>query len=196
MVKLSQDEDLKDAINSFVLSLEEEQKKAVPEDKEEMNAHEQKIELNGFNKLISILKNLIGMICPDQELRITSDKEEYKLAIYGSNLANAIGKNGKNMEAIEYIINLIGKRRRLIDKKVSIDIKDYRKKNLERINKLALRMAEKVVKEGKKIVLRPMPSYERKVIHNLLSKIKEVKTRSRDEEPNRRIVIYPAANNQ
>jgi spoIIIJ-associated protein len=52
-------------------------------------------------------------------------------------------------------------------------------------------MANKAVKEGRKIALRPMPSYERKIIHNLLSSVKNVKTQSRDDEPNRRIIIYP-----
>ena len=59
---------------------------------------------------------------------------------------------------------------------------------------MALKMAQKAVKEGRKIALRPMPPYERKAVHNLLSKIKEVRTRSRDNEPNRRIVIYPVEN--
>jgi spoIIIJ-associated protein len=59
------------------------------------------------------------------------------------------------------------------------------------MREIALRMANKAVKEGRKIALRPMPSYERKIIHNLLSSVKNVKTQSRDDEPNRRIIIYP-----
>ena len=108
----------------------------------------------------------------------------------------AIGKNGKNMEAIEYIINLIGKRKKLIDRRVIIDIKDYRKKNIEKIRKMAVEMANKAVREGRKITLKPMPSYERKIVHHLLSKMENVRTISRDEEPNRRIVIYPVGNNR
>ena len=97
---------------------------------------------------------------------------------------------------MEYIINLIGKRKKLIDRRIIIDIKDYRKKNIETLEKIALQMANKVVKEGRKIALRPMLSYERKAIHNLLATVKDVKTKSRDEEPNRRVVIYPASNIQ
>ena len=57
-------------------------------------------------------------------------------------------------------------------------------------------MANKAVKEGRIITLRPMLSYERKVIHNLLATVKDVKTKSRDKEPNRRIIIYPANSKQ
>ena len=83
------------------------------------------------------------------------------------------------------------KRKKILDKTIAIDVKNYRKQNVEKINKIALKMAEKALKENRKIALRPMPSHERKIVHDLLSKIEDIKTISRDAEPNRRIVIYP-----
>lgn len=193
---MAENEILKDAINTFVTSLEEEQKK-VEENKKD-KVIESKIEENkgfydhsGFEKLTNLLKKTIELICLGEEVKIDANKEESTLSVYGKDLGIAIGRNGKNIEAIEYIINLIGKRKKLVDKKIIIDIKDYRKKNLEKIREIALRMANKAIKEGRKIALRPMPSYERKIIHNLLSSVKNVKTQSRDDEPNRRIIIYP-----
>jgi len=193
---VSKNENLKDAINTFVTSLEEEQKK-VKENKKD-KVIESKIKENkdfsgysGFEKLTNLLKKTIELICLDEEVTIEANKEESTISVYGKDLGIAIGRNGKNIEAIEYIINLIGKRKKLVDKKIIIDIKDYRKKNLEKIIEIALRMADKAVKEGRKIALRPMPSYERKIIHNLLSSVKNVKTQSRDDEPNRRIIICP-----
>jgi spoIIIJ-associated protein len=204
---MAENEIIKDAINTFVISLEEEQKKAEENKKDEVI--ESKIEENknfynhsadsqdlitvaaGFEKLTNLLKKTIELICLDEEIKIEANKEESTLSVYGKDLGIAIGRNGQNIEAIEYIINLIGKRKKLVDRKIVIDIKDYRKKNLEKIREIALRMANKAVKEGRKIALRPMPSYERKIIHNLLSNVKNVKTQSRDDEPNRRIIIYP-----
>ncbi|MDZ7838644.1 MAG: hypothetical protein U5N58_12220 [Actinomycetota bacterium] len=49
----------------------------------------------------------------------------------------AIGRNGKNMEALEHIVNLIAARKKLVDKSVIIDIKDYRKKKAEKMKKTA-----------------------------------------------------------
>jgi spoIIIJ-associated protein len=193
---MAENEILKDAINTFVTSLEEEQKK-VEENKKD-KVIESKVDGNkdfydhsGFEKLTNLLKKTIELICLGEEVKIEANKEESTLSVYGKDLGIAIGRNGENIEAIEYIINLIGKRKKLIDKKIIIDIKDYRKKNLEKVREIALRMANKAVKEGRKIALRPMPSYERKIIHNLLSNVKNVKTQSRDDEPNRRIIIYP-----
>ena len=197
---MAENEMLKDAINTFVTSLEEEQKK-VEENKKDKEI-ENRIKENksfydqsGFEKLTNLLKKIIELICLDEEINIEANKEESTLSVYGKDLGIAIGRNGKNMEAIEYIINLIGKRKKLVDKKIIIDIKDYRKKNLEKMREIALRMANKAVKEGRKIALRPMPSYERKIIHNLLSSVKNIKTQSRDDEPNRRIIIYPVQEN-
>ena len=78
-----------------------------------------------------------------------------------------------------------------MDRNVTIDIKDYRKKRIDSIKKTAIFMAKKAINEGRKIALKPMGSYERKIIHNLLARFSNVTTRSRYDEPDRRIIIYP-----
>jgi len=200
---LSDNDDMKDAINAFVISLEEEQKKSknietenIEKENIEENENKELKNFAGLDKIVTILKKILGFICSGEEIDMEIDAEKLIISIYGKELDIAIGKNGSNIEALEYIINLIGKRKKLIDRRIIIDIKDYRKKNIETLEKIALQMANKAVKEGRIIALRPMPSYERKVIHNLLETFKDVKTRSRDKEPNRRIVIYPANSNQ
>jgi len=200
---LSDNEDMKDAVNAFVISLEEEPKKSnkvetekIEKENIEENENKELKNFTGLDKIVTILKKILGFICTDEDIDIEIDTENLIISIYGKDLDIAIGKNGSNIEALEYIINLIGKRKKLIDRRIIIDIKDYRKKNIETLEKIALQMASKAVKEGRIIALRPMQSYERKVIHNLLETFKDVKTRSRDQEPNRRIVIYPANSNQ
>ena len=200
---MSDNDDMKDAINAFVISLEEEPKKSKKAETEkiekeniEENENKELKNFTGLDKIVTILKKILEFICAGEEIDIEIDTENLIISIYGKDLDIAIGKNGSNIEALEYIINLIGKRKKLIDKRIIIDIKDYRKKNIETLEKIALQMASKAVKEGRIIALRPMQSYERKVIHNLLETFKDVKTRSRDKEPNRRILIYPTNSNQ
>ena len=200
---MSDNDDMKDAVNAFVISLEEEPKKSKKAETEkiekeniEENENKELKNFTGLDKIVTILKKILGFICTDEDIDIEIDTANLIISIYGKDLDVAIGKNGSNIEALEYIINLIGKRKKLIDRRIIIDIKDYRKKNIETLEKIALQMASKAVKEGRIIALRPMQSYERKVIHNLLETFKDVKTRSRDKEPNRRIVIYPANSNQ
>ena len=206
---LPADDSLKNAINSFVMSLEEEtnsskktqplkeEKKPIEKNSNEVEKKSSKIrEITGedFEKVVEVTKKIIEKISGEEDLKIENDTDKSSISVYGRDLSIVIGKNGKNIDAIEYIVNLIAKRKKLSDCRILIDIKDYRKKNSEKIRKMALKMAQKAVAEGRKIALRPMPPYERKVVHNLLSKVKEVRTRSRDNEPNRRIVIYPVEN--
>ncbi len=146
---------------------------------------------SGLQKLADIVRKAVEIITQDKDIKVQTDSEKYRISVYGKDLAIAIGKNGTGMNALEYLINLIGKRKKLVDKNVILDIKDYRKKNDDKIKEIAINMAKKALKERKTIALRPMPSHERKIVHNILSKVKNIRTKSRDDEPNRRIVIYP-----
>lgn len=187
------DKNMKDAVSSFVELLEVEQR----EDKLIENSLKKRsvapaADMPGMETIAKIVKKIISLVCIGEGVSINTDVENLKFSIQGEDLSMAIGRDGKNMAALEYIVNLIGLRKKLIEHRVTIDIKDYRKNKISKIKKTALEMAEKVIREGKKIALKPMCSYERKAIHNALSKLKKVTTRSRYEEPNRRIVIYPA----
>jgi spoIIIJ-associated protein len=207
---LAKSDSIKDAVNSFVNFLEEEHKEEQKAEQKNINtlmakvqkeenvqvsnfSQEKSLEIhgNGFERLAEIVRKAIEIITLDKEIRVEPNKEKYRIAVYGKDLAIVIGKNGMGMDALEYLVNLISKRKRLVDKNIILDIKDYRKKNDEKIKHIAMDMAKKALKERKTIALRPMPSHERKIVHNVLSKVKNIRTKSRDDEPNRRIVIYP-----
>ncbi|MEI7615906.1 MAG: R3H domain-containing nucleic acid-binding protein [Actinomycetota bacterium] len=218
---MSDQRTMEEAISEFVEDLEEEQKsnkliesrqkeKLVENDEE--NPEEDKYknyenfvtkdddfeeiteskEVSGdIEKLKEFIVKIINSVSNSEVSDIKYDRENNKIDIYGKDLGIAIGKNGKNMEAIEYIVNLVARRKNIFDKSVAIDIKDYKRKKYDIIKNIAIKMAKKAVKEGRKIVLKPMPSYERKIVHDALSESKEVKTKSKNKEPYRRIIIYP-----
>ena len=162
------DENMGDAINTFVKSLEDEQKsgKLVENSIKEDHKYE---EFSGFEKITNFVKKVVESICIGEKVNVKVDEENLKISVYGNDLRIAIGKGGRNIEALEYVTNLIGRRKKLINKNVIVDIKDYRKRNIEKIKKVATEMAKKAIKEGRKIILKPMPSHERKIIHNVLS---------------------------
>jgi spoIIIJ-associated protein len=188
---MPEDKSMKDAIDSYVESLKNEQKNdRLIEDNSERKKR-RKPEIAALERIRKVLKKVMELICLGEEIKINTDSQEWKLSVYGKDLGIAIGRDGRNMQALEYIINLIGKRKRIIERNITIDIKDYRKKKIEKIKKTAIAMAKKAINEGRKIALRPMCAYERKIIHNVLADVKDVSTRSIYEEPNRRIIIYP-----
>ena len=178
-----------EAVKSYVESLEEEQKngKLIENDR----VKKVKENLCGIGKIAEFIKRVVELICLGEEVDIKVDTDNNKVSVYGKDLGIAIGRDGKNMRALEFIVNLIRKRKKIVERNVVVDIKDYKKRKFEKVEKIAKRMARKAISEGKKITLKPMCSYERKIVHDVLSGLKEVRTKSKNSEPYRRIVIYP-----
>lgn len=137
--------------------------------------------------IISTIRNL-GFTA-NVEVKTKDDVPNY--TIYSDNDSLLIGKNGKNLNALtllvrENISKKLGKSYRFV-----IDVSDYKEKNDLRLERLARKIAREVKATKDEAKLDPMNSYERRVIHNALTKNKYVTTESEGEEPNRYVVIKP-----
>ena len=75
--------------------------------------------------------------------------------------------------------------------KISVDVEGYRAKREETLRALARRMADKVLKYKKSVMLEPMNPYERRIIHSEVQKIEGVSTNSIGSDNNRKVVIFP-----
>ena len=106
--------------------------------------------------------------------------------------ANAlIGEHGNNLAALEYVLKRLIRKKYGEDIKFTLDINDYRMKRLESL-KYDVRSAAKEVRLYQKAVpLRPMSSFERRIVHLLLAEYPDITTESMGEEPERRVVIKP-----
>jgi len=99
-----------------------------------------------------------------------------------------IGKQGATLESLQHIIRLMAKED-WANAPFALDIDDYRDKRVIYLKELARKAAHHVRDTRKTVSLTPMPSYERKVIHNYLSLFSDVKSESIGREPNRKIII-------
>ena len=111
--------------------------------------------------------------------------------IYSDNDALLIGKNGKILKALTIIVNQhinkeIGKNYKFI-----IDINSYKEKREKQLEQLAKRVAREVATTKIEVKMDSMNSYERRIIHNVLTNNKRVYTESEGEEPNRYVVVKP-----
>ncbi len=189
---MTEDLTISDAVDSYLASITKEENDTVEEGVQaDLGEKTRESSIIGLDNIARIIKKSIEMICLGEEVKVNTNTEEFRISVHGDDLGIAIGRDGQNMAALEYLVNLISMRKHFLDRKITLDIKDYRKNKIEKIKRTAIKMAKKAIKEGRKITLQPMCAYERKVIHNALSKFKDIRTRSRDEEPNRRIIIYP-----
>jgi spoIIIJ-associated protein len=87
------------------------------------------------------------------------------------------------------MVGLIVNRKRPERIRVVLDVEDYRKKKEESLEALALRLSDRVKKTRKNVVMRPMSSQERRIVHTVLQGDPQVTTYSMGDEPNRKVVI-------
>ena len=116
-------------------------------------------------------------------------EDGYKIILQGSNLGTIIGRRGETLDAIQQLTNYSvnhGQARRV---RVHIDAEGYRAKREDSLERLAEKVAGKVVKYRKSMTLEAMNAYERHVIHTALQDYPNVATHSTGVEPNRRTVI-------
>ena len=118
------------------------------------------------------------------------EKNRYKVILEGEKLGALIGRRGETLDAIQqltnYSINRGGESKRA---RVQIDAENYREKREESLERLAQKVAGKVVKYRRNVTLEPMNAYERHVIHTALQDTQYITTFSIGTEPNRRIGV-------
>ena len=118
------------------------------------------------------------------------EKNRYKVILEGEKLGALIGRRGETLDAIQqltnYSINRGGESKRA---RVQIDAENYREKREESLERLAQKVAGKVVKYRRNVTLEPMNAYARHVLHTALQETQYVTTFSIGTEPNRRVVV-------
>ncbi len=103
-----------------------------------------------------------------------------------------IGKHGKTLNALQYLAQVYIHRIAKNKLSIVVNVGDYREKRQAILERLASRTAEKVKRTGRPVFLEPMPAFERKQIHSVLSKDAYVQTHSEGDEPYRYLVVEPA----
>ena len=119
----------------------------------------------------------------------TTEEGGYKVILQGENLGAIIGRRGETLDAIQQLTNYSVNHGQSKRARIHIDAEGYRAKREESLQRLALKMAGKVVKYRKNMTLEAMNAYERHVIHTALQDYPNVTTYSTGVEPNRRTVV-------
>ena len=118
-----------------------------------------------------------------------ANEDSVLLNIQGKDSGTIIGKRGQTLDAIQYLTSLVVNKDQNNYIKVVVDAENYRSKREKTLEKLATRLADKVVKTKRSVRLEPMNPYERKVIHATLQNNPRVTTRSEGQDPYRRVII-------
>ncbi|MEX2416665.1 MAG: RNA-binding cell elongation regulator Jag/EloR [Paenibacillaceae bacterium] len=111
------------------------------------------------------------------------------ILISGPDMGMIIGRRGQTLDALQYLVNIVANRHSKDHVRIVLDAEQFRKRRRRTLEELAQRLATRVIKGHKEIILEPMTPQERKIIHSYLQNHPKVKTFSKGEEPNRKVVI-------
>ena len=122
------------------------------------------------------------------------DNADKQINIDGKDVGVLIGHHGETLDSLQYLVNLAANQKTEGEKrdfvKITVDVEGYRAKREETLRSLARRMADRVIKYKKSVMLEPLTPYERRIIHSEVQNIKGVSTNSIGSENNRKVVIY------
>ena len=158
-----------------------------------LKAKKYKLEIVTKNDVVKYVKDFIVDVVKYMGISVNIEakrREKYiQINLFSENSSILIGKNGRTLEAMQTLIknSLLNKTGFRIN--VIIDVEDYKEKINKNLEYNVKKIAYEVRKTGIEAKLDPMNSYERRIVHNAIGKIKGVTTKSEGEEPFRHVVV-------
>ena len=147
-------------------------------------------ECSGFLKLDILvdaeeyIKNIVKGMGIDANIEVSTKENVTTFKIYSSNNPLIIGKNGQNLEALTILMRQFIKKYTSNGPRIILDVEDYKDRQIKKLERLAKNLAREVVKTKTDVEMDNMNSYERRIVHNILTHFESV-----GEEPNRHVII-------
>ena len=120
---------------------------------------------------------------------VSIDRNEVTITFEAEKSAKIIGKRGATLNALQELAHTYFNGHYKQFGLVFLDVENYREKRKEILENLAINMSKKAIRTNQPVKLEPMPSFERKIMHNVLTDVHNIETYSEGQEPNRYIVI-------
>ena len=137
------------------------------------------------------LEKIISFIEDGATVSTETKADRIRLKVKGGNSALLIGKHGKTLDALQYIVHRVVHKKQKTKVRVTIDVEGYRDRRKDSLTQLALRLGEKVKRSGRPATISPMNAYDRRIIHVALKDHAGVRTQSTGTGSLRKLVIYP-----
>lgn len=138
-----------------------------------------------------VIRKITAYVSDSFGIVVESDGVNITYHVTSDDSAVIIGKRGQNLEAMQYLVDKIVNKHTLDKKRVLIDVEGYLEKRRENLERMAIRMSDKVRKTGKPSTISQMSSQDRRIVHLALKDNKSVRTQSMGEGYYRRLVIFP-----
>ena len=172
----------------------EEAAEAAPAEGEEVEVPINIEENNKVKAAVDYLREVIARMGVENVTFSAVQKGEATIIrLDGEKLGALIGRRGETMESLSYLASLVANRLEGDYIKLGLDVAGYRDKRESDLTALAQRIGAKVRKTGRSFAMEPMNPYERRIIHSAIGKMEGVRSESKGEGRDRRVVIYSTA---
>lgn len=135
------------------------------------------------------LEDMFALMEVDASAEVTLEDGVLHAELVGNKVGVLIGKRGETLDSIRYLLSLYVGKYTEEKIKIVVDSEGYLAKREQSLQRLAVSVAHKVKKTRRKVILEPMNSYERRIIHSALQDDPYVKTVSEGEEPYRKVIV-------
>jgi spoIIIJ-associated protein len=139
----------------------------------------------------STLEKIISFVVDDATVTVKTEPESVRLEVEGGNSALLIGKHGRTLDALQYIVQRAVHKQKRTKVRLSIDVEGYRDRRKASLTQLAQRLGDKVKRSGRPATIRPMSAYDRRIVHVALKNNAAVRTQSMGTGSFRKLVIHP-----
>ncbi|HHX87149.1 MAG TPA: protein jag [Firmicutes bacterium] len=142
--------------------------------------------------LHQFIKELLHLMKMEGKVTLSEDEGRFYININGPDNGVLIGRRGRTLNEIQYLLNTILRRQFPGEqKRVIVDVGSYRQRREQTLSRLAEKSADKVFATRREISLEPMNPQERRIIHIALKENTKVYTYSKGDEPYRKVIIAP-----
>ena len=193
------DDNLDKYLEGIGIAVDDDESISVPEDNfersESIEVDIPDVTLEGdvAERAEAFLVNVLLNFDPSYAVEVSGVEDNRVYAdIFGGDSGKIIGRNGKTLQAFEYLTNAVLNRNEEDNIRVVIDVGGYKKRRDDRLSQTARKAAERVRATGREYILKPMNAGERRIIHMEIADDPSVVSESTGQGKDRRVVIKPA----
>lgn len=139
--------------------------------------------------VVSFLEDVFHAMQMDVTIKQKIEEDIITFELSGSEIGIIIGRRGQTLDSLQYLVNIVANRNTKPFLRILLDAEKFRERRKQTLDELADRLAKRVIRTGKEVVLEPMSPLERKIIHSYLQDHLQVRTYSKGDEPNRKVII-------
>lgn len=145
-----------------------------------------------YGQIFELIRDVAANVGVD-ELKLEDYQRDgaWVIEASGENVSQLIGKRGRTLDSLQYLMNIILNRGNEERIKLVLDAQGYREKRYRNLMSLAFRMCKKALSSRKQVELEPMSTLDRRTVHMALKDKSGIETFSKGAEPMRRVVISP-----